>query len=130
MSLAIYIALVCVVVAVMLGTCFLGQRHKEHATKAPYESGIVTTGNARIKFPAHFYLIGMFFVLFDLETLYLVIWAAAAKELAWVGYIQVVIFVVVLTVALIYLWRTNGLNAAPPLRKAGASKIAKGEQHA
>ncbi len=51
---------------------FLGERHRERTTGEPYESGIVPTGSARIRFNANFYLIAVFFVIFDLETLFII----------------------------------------------------------
>ena len=117
LPLLVYLIGVFAVLGVMLGVSYiLGQRHEDRATNEPFESGILTTGEARVRFSAKFYLIAMFFVIFDLEAVFLFAWAIAAPELGWLGYFEVLIFVVVLVAALIYLWRIGGLNFGPILR--------------
>ncbi|HTY25961.1 MAG TPA: NADH-quinone oxidoreductase subunit A [Desulfomonilaceae bacterium] len=109
--LALYFFAVLILASVMIGLShFLGEQHKERATGEPYESGVVLTGSARIRFDANFYLIAVFFVIFDLETLFIISWAVAVRELGWTGYIEVLIFIAVLIVALIYLWRVGALE--------------------
>ena len=116
-SLVIYLFLVAVVISVMLGSCFLGQRHCEPATDSPFESGILATGNARIRFAAHFYLIAMFFVVFDLESVFLYTWSIAIRELGTFGLIQASIFVLILFITLFYLFRIGAFKIGPRLRK-------------
>jgi len=109
--LALYFVLVLALVGVMIGLAHvLGERHRGRATGEPYESGIVSTGSARIRFSAHFYLVAMFFVVFDLEAVFLFAWAVAAPELGWPGYIEVLVFVGILLAALIYLWKVGALE--------------------
>jgi len=109
--LALYAALVLVVVGAMLGISYvLGERHRDRATGDPYESGIATTGSARLRLSAKFYLVAMFFVIFDLEAVFLFAWAVALRELGWAGYAEVVVFVAVLLAALVYLWRRGALD--------------------
>jgi NADH-quinone oxidoreductase subunit A len=110
--LLVYTALVLMLVlGVMLGVAYLlGQRHKDRATGETFESGIVGTGSAQIRFSAHFYLIAMFFVIFDLEAVFIVAWAVAFRELGWMGYIAVSIFIGILVVVLIYEWRIGALD--------------------
>lgn len=95
----------------MIGISYvLGERHKDLATDEPYESGILRTGTARLRFSAKFYLVAMFFVIFDLEAVFIFTWAIAFRELGWVGYIEVLIFIGVLMAALVYLWRLGALD--------------------
>jgi len=109
--LAVYFVAVIALVGIMIGLAHvLGERHRDRATGAPYESGIVSTGSARIRFSAHFYLVAMFFVVFDLEAVFLFAWAVAAPELGWPGYIEVLVFVGILLAALVYLWRVGALE--------------------
>ena len=109
--LALYFGLVLVVVGAMLGISYvLGERHKERATGEPYESGIVTTGSARVRLSAKFYLVAMFFVIFDLEAVFIFAWAIAFREVGWLGYIEILIFIGVLAAALVYLWRVGALD--------------------
>lgn len=95
----------------MLGlSALLGERHAERATREPYESGIVTTGSAHVRFSAKFYLVAMFFVVFDVEAVFFFAWAVAAPELGWLGYGEILFFAAVLLAALAYLWRDGALD--------------------
>ena len=119
--LAVYALMVVAMIATIVGTSYvLGQRHRERATGLPYESGIPVTGSARLRFSADFYLIAMFFVVFDLEAIFIFAWAVAARELGWPGYGAMAVFVGMLLAALAYLWRSGALEwtttgrASPP----------------
>ncbi len=117
--LAIYFVVVIVVAAGMLGLSYvLGQRHHDRATGEPYESGIVSTGSARMRFDAKFYLNAMLFVVFDLESVFVVVWAIALHSAGWTGYIIMSIFIGTILVALIYLWRSGALDWSPIRRPA------------
>jgi NADH-quinone oxidoreductase subunit A len=108
-----YFAFVVVLVATILIVSYLlGQRHSEPATGEPYEGGIVSEGSARVRFSVRYYLVAIFFVVFDLEAVFLFAWAGAARELGWAGYGEVVLFVGVLVAALIYLWKVGALDWA------------------
>jgi len=109
--LALFFAAVLGLVAIMIGLSHvLGERHRARATGEPFEAGIVSTGSARLRLSAKFYLLAVFFVIFDLEAAFLVAWAVAARELGWPGYIGALIFMAVLGVALAYLWRIGALD--------------------
>jgi len=109
--LLVYAAAIVLIVAVMIGlSAVLGQRHRDRATGEPYESGIVSTGTARVRFDIKFYLIAVFFLIFDLEAAFLYAWAVAVRETGWPGYAEVLVFVGVLTAALAYLWRLGALD--------------------
>ncbi|MCB0586808.1 MAG: NADH-quinone oxidoreductase subunit A, partial [Phaeodactylibacter sp.] len=76
-----YAAIVLVAVtAILILSYLLGQRHAEKATGEVFESGIMPTGSARLHFSSDFYLIAMFFVIFDLETAFIVAWAIGYEE--------------------------------------------------
>lgn len=110
----VYGAIVLSLVCVMLGLSFvLGQRHQERATGEPYEGGIVSAGSARLRFSSQFYLIAMLFVIFDVETIFIVSWAIAFDELGWYGYMGVLVFIILLFVVLIYEWRNGALDFGP-----------------
>lgn len=107
----LYFILVVGLIAVMLGLSWvLGERHSERATGAPYESGVVSEGSAHVRFSARFYLVAMFFVVFDLESVFIFAWAVSAKEDGWAGYFEVLVFVSILVATLIYLWRLGALD--------------------
>jgi NADH-quinone oxidoreductase subunit A len=88
----------------------LGERHSERATGEPYESGVVSTGGARLRLSVKYYLVAVFFVVFDLEAVYLFAWAVAGRETGWTGYGAALLFIAVLVVALAYLWRVGALD--------------------
>jgi len=112
--LLLYGAIVLSLVGAMLGLSYiLGQRHKERATEEPYEGGILSDGSARIRFSSQFYMIAMLFVIFDVETIFIVSWAIAFRELGWYGYAGVLIFIILLVVVLIYEWRNGALDFGP-----------------
>jgi NADH-quinone oxidoreductase subunit A len=109
------------VTATLVVSYLLGPKHSEPATGEPYEGGIVSEGSARARFSVRYYLIAAFFVVFDLEAVFLFAWAAAARELGWTGYCEVVLFVGVLFAALIYLWKVGALDWARKTRSSKAS---------
>jgi NADH-quinone oxidoreductase subunit A len=101
------------VIAILGLSYVLGQRHKDRATGEAYESGILSTGSARLRFPSQFYLIAMLFVIFDIETVFIISWVIAFDELGWAGYIGVSVFIFILLVVLIYEWRNGALDFGP-----------------
>lgn len=114
LMLVVYFGAVLVLVAAMIVLGWaLGQRHGTRATRVPFESGIVPVGTARVRFPAQFYLVAMFFVIFDLEAVFVYAWAIAAREVGWAGYIEIVVFIAILFAALVYLWRVGALDWTP-----------------
>jgi NADH-quinone oxidoreductase subunit A len=109
--LGVYFFAVLAIVAVMISLSYLlGERHREKQTNEPYESGIVSTGTARVRFDIKFYLIAMFFVIFDLEAVFIFAWAVSIKENGWQGYAEMMVFIGILTATLVYLWRIKALE--------------------
>ena len=104
---AVALAMICSILAL---SHVLGQRHRERATGVPYESGMTPTGSARLRFSSNLYLVAMFFVIFDLESIFLFAWAVAARELGWLGYAEMALFTLILLGALVYLWRSGALQ--------------------
>lgn len=116
--LLVYAGIVLTLVAAILTLShFLGGRHKEHATQEPYEGGIVSTDSARLRFSNQFYLVAMLFVIFDVETVFIVAWAIAFKELGWYGYFGVLVFIGILVAVLVYEWRNGALDFGPDGKK-------------
>jgi NADH-quinone oxidoreductase subunit A len=109
--LAVYFgAVIAVVIGMITVSYLLGERHREKQTAEPYESGIISTGTARVRFDIKFYLIAMFFVIFDLEAVFIFAWAVSIRETGWPGYIEMLIFIGVLAATLVYLWRLKALE--------------------
>ena len=107
----VYAGAVILLVITMLGLSFvLGQRRANKSTNTPYESGIVPMGTSHAQISVEFYLIAIFFVIFDLETVFIFAWAIAFFELGWQGYAAIMVFLGVLTIGLIYEWRSGALD--------------------
>ena len=100
-------------VAILSLSYILGQHHREKATNLPYEGGIQQSGSARLRFSAQFYLVAMLFVIFDVEAVFIMLWALGFYELGWPGYIGVAIFIAQLVVVLIYEWGIGALDFGP-----------------
>jgi NADH-quinone oxidoreductase subunit A len=95
----------------------LGGRKNDRSKGEPYEGGIVSEGSARLRFSSQFYLIGMLFVIFDVETIFIFSWAIAFRELGWYGYVGVLAFIGLLVVVLVYEWRMGALDFGPDGKK-------------
>lgn len=108
-----YFIAVVAIVAVMLGFSYvLGERTKKppKAMLEPFESGIVSVGTPLIRFSVRFYLIAIFFVIFDIEAVFIFAWAIGFRESGWAGYIEILIFIAILIAALAYLWMIGALD--------------------
>jgi NADH-quinone oxidoreductase subunit A len=115
--LAVYFAAAVVLAgAMILVSYFLGPRHSGRETGEPYESGILSTGSAQGRLSVQYYLVAMFFVIFDLEAVFIVAWAIAIRQAGWAGYIEVAIFIGILVATLAYLWRLGALDWSPRKR--------------
>ncbi|MBP0601757.1 MULTISPECIES: NADH-quinone oxidoreductase subunit A [Aeromonas] len=114
---AVYIiGAICICLTMIGLAALLGGRAYGRAKNKPFESGVDSVGNARLRFSAKFYLVAMFFVIFDVEALYLFAWSVSVRESGWVGFIEATIFITLLLVGLIYLWRIGALDWAPKKR--------------
>ena len=86
-------------------------RHKPSAEKlSPYECGVEPIGSARERFSVKFYIIAMMFVIFDIEVVFLYPWAVAYKSLALFGLIEMAIFIIILLVGYVYIWKRGGFE--------------------
>jgi NADH-quinone oxidoreductase subunit A len=122
--LLVYAVAVIALVAGMVGASFfLGQRHMKRATRQPFESGIVPVGYARFRLPIQFYLVAMFFVVFDLEAAFLYAWATAVRAAGWTGYFVMLVFIAALLAALAYLWRAGALDWGPRPRSLPRQEV-------
>ncbi|MFC4876082.1 NADH-quinone oxidoreductase subunit A [Microbulbifer halophilus] len=109
--LVVYGLAVFALIALMLGLShFLGQRRRDKATDEPYESGIVSQGSARLRLSVTYYLVAILFIVFDLEAIYLFGWAVAIRETGLAGFVEAVVFILILLAGLVYLWRLGALD--------------------
>jgi NADH-quinone oxidoreductase subunit A len=127
--LIIYVAAIVVVVSFMLGGSYvLGQRRRDRATEEQFESGIVPAGDTdtQIRFSVQYYLVAIFFVIFDLEAVFVFAWAIAFRESGWSGFIEMFIFTSVLVAGLIYLWLIGALDWRTKRQKKQENLVNKG----
>ena len=96
----------------------LGEKKPNSEKLIPYESGIIPTGSARLQYPVPFYLVAIFFLLFDVEGAYIFAWAIAWEKLGWAGWLQIFFFVTELIFGLAYIWKKGGLEWGPTRTKS------------
>jgi NADH-quinone oxidoreductase subunit A len=89
---------------------FLGPKNPTPEKLTPYESGSESTGARHVKLSVKFYLTALLFVVFDIEAVFLYPWAALYQQLGWTGLWEMVIFLALLTVALVYCWKKGALE--------------------
>jgi NADH-quinone oxidoreductase subunit A len=88
----------------------IGPRNPTPEKLAPYECGMPPVGDAHERQSVKFYLVAMIFLLFDIEVAFLYPWAMALRDLGWTGYIQIVLFLAILFVGYVYIWRKGVLD--------------------
>jgi NADH-quinone oxidoreductase subunit A len=105
-------ALIAMVVAGgMLGASYLlGKKVPSRAKGTPYECGIQPTGSARERFSVKFYLVAMLFILFDIEAIFLYPWAVVYRELKWVAFIEMLVFIVLILSGFFYIWKKGAID--------------------
>ncbi|WP_263141966.1 NADH-quinone oxidoreductase subunit A [Pseudomonas sp. RIT-PI-AD] len=123
-SFAIFLLGVVGLCAFMLGvSSLLGSKAWGRSKNDPFESGMLPTGNARLRLSAKFYLVAMLFVIFDVEALFLFAWAVSVRESGWAGLIEATVFIAILLAGLVYLWRIGALDWAPEGRRKRQAKL-------
>jgi NADH-quinone oxidoreductase subunit A len=108
---------VVIAAALILISYSFGKRVRNKVKDMPYESGIVPTGDARGRFSVKFYLVAMLFILFDIEAIFLYPWAVVYRELKMFGFIEMLVFVVLILSGFFYIWKKGALEWAPPGRQ-------------
>jgi len=88
----------------------LAPKYPDEEKLTTYESGEVPFGDARVKFHVHYYIFALIFVVFDVETVFLYPWAVKFKELGIFGFAEMVVFIVMLVVGLVYAWKKKVLT--------------------
>ncbi len=114
LPLIVYAFLVLVLMAIFLFLSgWLGERRSHPEKLRPFESGIIPTGSANLRYPVPFYLMATFFLIFDVEAAYIFSWAIAFDRLGWSGWLQISFFIAVLLITLFYIWKKGGLEWGP-----------------
>ena len=99
-----------VAVGMFTATSLAGPKKPTKEKMLPYESGSETTGASHIRLSVKFYLTAILFVVFDIEAVFLYPWAALFRDLGWLGFTEMLLFVIVLAVTLVYAWKKGALE--------------------
>ncbi len=110
----------------LLAAWFVGAKARHGGARTlPFESGIVPVGDAEeMRLSIEYYLIAVFFVVFDLETIFIIAWAVAFFDLGWRGYTGASVFILILLAALFYEWRSGALDWGLKRRAPGPAPYA------
>jgi len=107
----VQIAIAVVIAAALVGlSFFLGKRVKDRIKDSPYECGIAPTGSARERFSVKFYLVGIVFILFDIEAVFLYPWAVVYRELKLFAFFEMLLFIVLILSGFFYIWKKGALD--------------------
>jgi NADH-quinone oxidoreductase subunit A len=112
--LLLYILVAVFIISLLLAAAWwLGVKRSTPNKELPYESGIIPSGSARLQLNVPFYLIAIFFIVFDVETAFIFTWAVAWKQLGLAGLWHITFFIVALLAGLAWLWIKQGLEWGP-----------------
>ncbi|MGH9733946.1 MAG: NADH-quinone oxidoreductase subunit A [Candidatus Acidiferrales bacterium] len=103
--------LACGLAGALVTVSTLVGRHKRTREKdEPYECGIHPTGDAREPFSVHFYMVALVFILFDIEAIFLYPWALVYRDLSLFGFVEMVLYILILLAGYIFLWKKGALD--------------------
>jgi len=122
-AVAFILAAIGLVVFMLVVPRLLGGRSQGLQKEEVFEAGVVGSGNARIRLSAKFYLVAIFFVIFDLEALYLYAYAVSVREASWLGFAAAAIFIGILIIGLIYELSLGAMNWAPADRRRKKERL-------
>jgi len=107
----IQVIIAAVLAATLVGaTGLLGKRSRSPLKDTPYESGMAPVGNAQERFSVKFYLVGMIFILFDIEAVFLYPWVVVYRDLKLFGFFEMLIFVALVLVGFFYVYKKGALD--------------------
>jgi len=95
---------------ILIASYLLGKRVRNRVKDMPYESGMVPKGDARERFSVKFYLVGMLFILFDIEAIFLYPWAVVYRELKMFAFVEMLVFIVLILAGFFYIWKKGALD--------------------
>jgi NADH-quinone oxidoreductase subunit A len=107
----IQLIVVAAIAAALLGlSAYVGVKRPSREKLSPYECGVPPVGNTRERFSVSFYLIGMLFILFDVEAVFLYPWAVVYKSLKWFGFAEMFLYIIILLAGYLYIWKKGALD--------------------
>ncbi len=101
----------------------LGGRSSGSQKEENFEAGVLPAGSARIRLSAKFYLVAIFFVIFDLEALYLYAYSVSVREVSWLGFAAATSFIVILFVGLLYEMKLGAMDWSPADKRGRKARI-------
>lgn len=117
-SFALYSLVSLALIGVLLGAAWwLGAKTTSKNKQLPYESGVIPTGSARMALTVPFYLIAIFFIVFDVESAFIFTWAAVWEQLGMAGLLHITFFIIALLLGLVWLYLKGGLDWGPSREK-------------
>ena len=122
-AIAFILAAIGLVVFMLVVPRLLGGRSQGTQKEEIFEAGVVGAGNARFRLSATFYLVAIFFVIFDLEALYLYAYAVSVRETGWLGYATAATFIVDLLIGLVYALSLGALSWAPADKRRKQARL-------
>lgn len=99
-----------VAAALVIFSTVLGKRVRDRAKDMPYESGMDPIGTARERFSVKYYLVGIVFILFDIEAIFLYPWAVVYRHLSFFGFFEMLLFIVLVLAGFFYIWKKGALE--------------------
>jgi len=96
--------------AILAASALVGWRRPSRVKNQPYECGVDPVGDAREPFSVKFYLVAMVFILFDVEAIFLYPWAYVYRQLRWFGFVEMLMYIVILLAGYLYLWKKGALD--------------------
>ena len=94
----------------LLGSFLLGKKVRNRVKDMPYECGITPTGSARERFSVKFYLVGMLFIVFDIEAVFLYPWVVVFRDFKMVAFVEMLIFIALVLAGFFYIWKKGALD--------------------
>lgn len=115
---AVYTAVTVLLIGILLfGAWWLGAKRTSPTKQMPYESGVAPSGSARLAWPVPFYLVAIFFIVFDVEAAFIFTWAVVWEALGIAGLLRITLFIAILCAGLLWLWLKGGLDWGPSAAK-------------
>jgi NADH-quinone oxidoreductase subunit A len=107
----VHLLVVLTIAGAIIGlSAWVGVKRPSREKLAPYECGIQPVGNARERFSVSYYLVGMLFILFDVEVAFLFPWAVVYRSLKWFGFVEMLLYIVILLAGYLYVWKKGALD--------------------
>lgn len=97
----------------------IGWRRRSKVKSAAYECGVTPQGDANRRFAVKFYLVAIVFILFDVEAVFLLPWAVVFRQLKWLGFVEMLVYIGIVLAGFAYIWQKGVLDWNQPERAEG-----------